>query len=110
VLLVRIVSLNAWGGALYDRFAAWLPTAGADILCLQEVTRTPGVQGWTEFRDADRVLPQRADMFADAAALLPDHLGVFTASDAGPRHRQARTSPSTAVRRCCVRHPSSDHP
>jgi len=84
VLLVRIVSLNAWGGAMYDRFAAWLPTAGADILCLQEVTRTPGVQGWTEFRDADRVLPQRADLFADAAALLPDHLGVFTASDAGP--------------------------
>jgi len=95
VLLVRVVSLNAWGGAMYDQFAAWLPTAGADVLCLQEVTRTPGVQGWTEFRDADRVLPQRADLFADAAALLPDHLGVFTASDAGPvidrhgrRHQQ----------------------
>ena len=54
VWLVRIVSLNAWGGAMYDQFAAWLPTAGADVLCLQEVTRTPGVQGWTEFRDADR--------------------------------------------------------
>jgi endonuclease/exonuclease/phosphatase family metal-dependent hydrolase len=81
---VRVVSLNAWGGALYEPLAAWLPTVGADVLCLQEVTRTPTVRGWTTFRDADRVLPQRADLFDDVSALLPRHVATYTASDAGP--------------------------
>ncbi len=45
--LVRIVSLNAWGGAVFDSLARWLPNIGADVLCLQEVTRTPGMGGWT---------------------------------------------------------------
>lgn len=92
---MRIVSLNAWGGARYDALAAWLPTTGADVVCLQEVTRTADLSGWTTFRDAERDLPQRADLFDDVAALLPAHRGWFVASDAGPvtdadghRHRQ----------------------
>ena len=105
---VRILSLNAWGGAMFDELAAWLPTAGADVVCLQEVTRSPA-RGWTRFEDADRTLPQRADLFDDVAALLPGHRGVFTPSDAGPvtdaggvRHRQefgiaAFTGPGVTV-------------
>lgn len=81
---VRIVSINAWGGAMYDELAAWLPTLDVDVLCVQEVTRTPGVTGWTEFSDADRTLPQRADLYADLRALLPAHHATFVASDAGP--------------------------
>ena len=91
----RIVSLNAWGGALYDRLASWLPNAGADVLCLQEVTRTSGVRGWTSFADGERTLPQRADLFADVSDILPRHHAEFAASDRGPvldhtgrRHRQ----------------------
>lgn len=91
---MRIVSLNAWGGAMFDELAAWLPTAGADVVCLQEVTRS-AAGGWTRFDDAERSLPQRADLFDDVAALLPEHRGFFAASDAGPvttpdgvRHRQ----------------------
>jgi endonuclease/exonuclease/phosphatase family metal-dependent hydrolase len=91
---VRIVSLNAWGGAMFDELAAWLPTTGADVVCLQEVTRS-AARGWTRFEDAERSLPQRADLFDDVTALLPGHRGVFTASDTGPvtgadgvRHRQ----------------------
>lgn len=89
------MSLNAWGGARYDALAAWLPTSGADVVCLQEVTRTRGLSGWTSFADAERTLPQRADLFADVGALLPDHRGVFVPAEAGPvtdpsgrRHRQ----------------------
>jgi endonuclease/exonuclease/phosphatase family metal-dependent hydrolase len=81
---VRIVSLNAWGGAMYPELAAWLPGVGAEVVCLQEVTRTPGLAGWTRFEDRERALPQRADLFGDVAALLPRHQGLFVTSDAGP--------------------------
>lgn len=83
---MRIVSVNAWGGARYDDLMAWLPEAGADVLCLQEVTRTPGRTGWTHFSDAERTLPQRADLFRDVRAALPRHQPVFLVSDSGPVH------------------------
>ena len=76
--------MNAWGGAMFDELAAWLPGCGADVLCLQEVTRTPDLGGWTSFRDAERHLPQRADLYADVRRLLPHHQASFVASDAGP--------------------------
>jgi endonuclease/exonuclease/phosphatase family metal-dependent hydrolase len=81
---VRIVSLNAWGGALADDLLEWLPGCGADILCLQEVTRTPGLTGWTHFTDGERSLPQRAALFDDARAALPQHQAIFVTSDSGP--------------------------
>lgn len=81
---MRIVSVNAWCGTMFDDFAAWLPTVDADVVCLQEVPRTPGVTGSVTFVDDERTLHQRADLFADAAALLPHHQGSFVASDAGP--------------------------
>jgi len=81
---MRVLSLNAWGGARFDDLARWLPIVDADVICLQEVTRTPSLTGWTTFRDAERTLPQRANLFDDAVDLLPDHRASFTASDAGP--------------------------
>lgn len=81
---MRIVSLNAWGGAMFDALAGWLPRCGADVLCLQEVTRTPGLGGWTRFADGERTLPQRASLFDDVRSLLPRHQGVFVTCDAGP--------------------------
>ncbi|WP_157963926.1 endonuclease/exonuclease/phosphatase family protein [Actinocorallia populi] len=83
---MRIISLNAWGGALFNGLTAWLDTCDADILCLQEVTHTSGVGGWTHFEDAERALPQRASLLADVRARLPRHHGLFTASDSGPVH------------------------
>ena len=64
---MRIVSLNAWGGALHDELVAWLPAVDADVVCLQEVTRTPTLQGWTTFGDGDRTLAQRSSCVAHAA-------------------------------------------
>jgi endonuclease/exonuclease/phosphatase family metal-dependent hydrolase len=81
---MRIVSLNAWGGAMFNQLAPWLKTVDADVLCLQEVTRTPGVSGWTRFEDGERSLPQRANLFQDVRALRPTDQGVMLASDAGP--------------------------
>lgn len=81
---MHIVSVNAWGGARFDDLAAWLPESKADVVCLQEVTRTAGLGGWTSFEDADRSLPQRANLYDDVRALLPDHTALFVASDAGP--------------------------
>jgi len=69
---------------MYDALAAWLPGCGADVLCLQEVTCTPGLGGWTRFDDGERALPQRANLFADVQAALPEHHGTFLASDSGP--------------------------
>lgn len=81
---VRVVSLNAWGGTMYDAFVDWLPGCGADVLCLQEVTCTPDLGGWTRFDDGERALPQRANLFDDVRTALPGHQALFVASDAGP--------------------------
>ena len=81
---MKIVSLNAWGGAVFDPLGAWVQSCGADVLCLQEVTRTPGLAGWTRFQDAERQLPQRANLFDDLRSRLPAHQASFVASDAGP--------------------------
>lgn len=69
---------------MYEQLAEWLPHAGADVFCVQEVTRTAALDGWTRFEDGERTLPQRGNLFGDIASLLPDHQGVFVASDAGP--------------------------
>lgn len=69
---------------MFDPFASWLPSVDVDVLCLQEVTRTTGLAGWTTFADGERELPQRADLHGDVKLLLPDHQAIFSASDAGP--------------------------
>jgi endonuclease/exonuclease/phosphatase family metal-dependent hydrolase len=81
---VRIISLNAWGGAMFDELRRWVPDCGADVLALQEVSRTHALDGWTSFQDAERRLPQRANLWSDVARLLPGHQSSFVASDTGP--------------------------
>jgi len=82
---MRIVTLNAWGGQLWDALASWLPACGADILLLQEVTRAPvPAPPWLEYRDAHRHLWQRADLFGDVGRLLPGWQAVFAPAARGP--------------------------
>ncbi|WP_187414768.1 endonuclease/exonuclease/phosphatase family protein [Nonomuraea sp. PA05] len=89
---MRIISLNAWGGAMFDDLARWLDTCDADVLCLQEVTHTPAVTGWTRFEDDERSLPQRADLLGDVRSLLLHHHGLFAVSDSGPvQDQEGRT-------------------
>lgn len=70
--------LNGWGGKLHGPLLAYLRSSAPDILCLQEVVHSPDSEKeWLTYRDADHVLPQRANLFADVAAALPDHTGLF---------------------------------
>jgi endonuclease/exonuclease/phosphatase family metal-dependent hydrolase len=75
---MKIMSLNGWGGKLHEALSAYLEMASPDVLCLQEVVHSP-VAGkpWLDYRDGDHVLPQRAHMFAEVAAVLPDHTALF---------------------------------
>jgi endonuclease/exonuclease/phosphatase family metal-dependent hydrolase len=77
---MRLISLNAWAGQVWPAFSAWVPTIGADILCLQEVTRAPVPQpDWLVYQDAERRLDQRTDLLADVSALLPRGYQAFFA-------------------------------
>lgn len=72
------MSLNGWGGRLHAELVAYLAAERPDVLCLQEVTATPGAPSdWLDYRDLGRVLPQRANVFAEVAAALPDHAAYF---------------------------------
>ena len=68
----------------FNAVARFLRTEAPDVLCLQEVTRTRALRGWTAFADGERSLPQRANLLLDVAELLPHHQPVFVASDSGP--------------------------
>ncbi|MEL7116743.1 MAG: endonuclease/exonuclease/phosphatase family protein [Pseudomonadota bacterium] len=82
--MVRVVSLNAWGGQCWDALADWVPEVRADVLCLQEVIRAPVPSpAWLTYRDPYRTLDQRADLFGDVATLLPDHQSRFAAAARG---------------------------
>lgn len=75
---MRILCLNAWGGKLHDALIAYLRATSPDILCLQEVTHSPeSGKDWLTYRDGAHVLDQRANLFRDIAAALPDHAGQF---------------------------------
>ncbi len=81
---MRIVSLNAWGGRLWDDLRPWVQGLGADVLCLQEVTRAlEPSPPWLIFRDAGFHLDQRADLYAEISALLPAHRAQFCAAARG---------------------------
>ncbi len=81
---VRVVSLNAWCGAMLEPLVDWLPVSGADVLCVQEVTWTEGYDGWVTYVDADRTSRQRASLFDDLRRALPRHQAHFFACDSGP--------------------------
>ena len=77
-MTLRIVSLNAWGGRLHEPLMRYLVDIDADVLCLQEVVRTPGAEAdWLVYRDHGVELPQRANLFEEIKAALPSHDAFF---------------------------------
>lgn len=81
---MRIVSLNAWGGAVWEQLSAWVEQAAFDVLCLQEVTRRIAPSpDWLIYRDPYRRLDQRADLFGDISRLLPDWQATFAPATRG---------------------------
>jgi endonuclease/exonuclease/phosphatase family metal-dependent hydrolase len=69
---------------MYDQLTPWLQAVDADVICLQEVTRTPQKSGWATFADGERTLPQRLNLFDDVSSALPGYTPYFIANDAGP--------------------------
>jgi endonuclease/exonuclease/phosphatase family metal-dependent hydrolase len=70
--------LNGWGGKLHAPLVSYLRSSTPDVLCLQEVVHSPeAAKEWLTYRDGDHVLPQRANLFRDVAAALPDHTAMF---------------------------------
>ncbi|MEO1139451.1 MAG: endonuclease/exonuclease/phosphatase family protein [Pseudomonadota bacterium] len=89
---MKIISLNAWGGQLYDPLDAWVSDTNPDVLCLQEVTRAPVPSpAWLHYRDPYRQLEQRSDLFGDISLLLPDHQSFFAAATRGTLFRDDAT-------------------
>jgi endonuclease/exonuclease/phosphatase family metal-dependent hydrolase len=81
---LRIASLNAWGGKLHAPLMPYLAEVDADLLCLQEVVRTPDATGeWMFYRDRDVELPQRANLFDEVAQILPGHHAFFSPTARG---------------------------
>lgn len=75
---MQIMCLNAWGGTLHEVLLPYLAEAAPDILCLQEVIHSPATdKDWLTYRDGSHVLPQRANLFRDVCAALPDHVATF---------------------------------
>ncbi|MBB1248165.1 endonuclease/exonuclease/phosphatase family protein [Rhizobium sp. G21] len=88
---MKIMSLNAWGGVLHDKFVAFLGEADPDVLCLQEVIRTPGAErDWLVYRDGDHVLDQRANFFDEVCRALPRHAAYFCPAARGALWDDAR--------------------
>ena len=92
---LRIVSLNAWGGRVYAPLMRYLVDVDADVLCLQEVVRTPASKAdWLLYRDTNVELPQRANLFEEIRAALPDHDAFFAPVARGELHEDERQVPS----------------
>ena len=82
---MRIISLNAWGGAEWPELSRWLPGCDADVLFFQEVIRAPQpVPEWLMYKDPYRTLDQRGDLMADVSSRLPGHQPYFAPAARGP--------------------------
>jgi endonuclease/exonuclease/phosphatase family metal-dependent hydrolase len=77
-MTLRMISLNAWGGRVHEPLMRYLRDADPDVLCLQEVTRSPhATSDWLVYRDGAFELPQRASLYEDVKAVLPGHEAMY---------------------------------
>ncbi|MDN2582811.1 endonuclease/exonuclease/phosphatase family protein [Aquibium sp. ELW1220] len=87
---MRILSLNAWGGRVFEPLLPFLSAMDADVLCLQEVVRTPGAGiRWLTYRGDGAELPQRANLHDEVRAVTPQHDSGFFPSARGVLHAQS---------------------
>ncbi|MBV7377554.1 endonuclease/exonuclease/phosphatase family protein [Maritimibacter sp. DP4N28-5] len=75
---MKIMCLNGWGGKLHEALLTYLAGTSPGILCLQEVIHSPASdKDWLTYRDGDHILKQRANLFRDVSAALPEHVAIF---------------------------------
>ena len=76
-----------WGGRLHTLLMRYLADAEPDVLCLQEVVRTPSAQAeWLAYLDGDLELPQSANLFDEIRAAFPTHDAFFCPTARGALH------------------------
>lgn len=93
--MLRILSLNAWGGSLHAPLIRYLGDVDADVICLQEVARTPAsASEWLAYRDHGVELQQRANLFDEIGAILPGHDAFFAPTARGDLFDGDRAIPS----------------
>jgi Metal-dependent hydrolase len=88
---MKILSLNCWGGMLHAPLLAYLPAVDADVYFLQEVPRAlePQPESLT-YREGEKTLDQRTELYREVVALLPRHDGWFLPAASGPLYDGAR--------------------
>ena len=89
---MKILSLNVWGGMLHVPLLDYLAAVDADVYCLQEVPRAVSARSeWLTYRDGAIELQQRANLYREIAAILPDHDGFFAPAMRGALMEDGRT-------------------
>lgn len=102
---MRILSLNAWGGRVFEPLIPFLTSVDADVLCLQEVVRTPGAgRDWLSYRGDGAELPQRANLHDEIREAHPGHDAGFYPAARGELYDGAQAFPSEFGLATYVRH------
>jgi endonuclease/exonuclease/phosphatase family metal-dependent hydrolase len=70
---MKIVTLNIWGGKIYDDLLKFISSnASVDVFCFQEIYKDGA-----EFFKNTKYKDDRHDIYYDLQKLLPDHVGVY---------------------------------
>lgn len=88
-MTIRVVSINIWGGRVYDTLMEYLPQVNADVYCLQEVYNAPvPLPEWLTFEVIFREpeAPVRPNLFQEIANILPEHRGFYYPAARGFLH------------------------
>jgi endonuclease/exonuclease/phosphatase family metal-dependent hydrolase len=81
---LKLLSLNCWAGRLFPSIRDYILSENADVICLQEVLRSDTTEAqWVTYRDGHLEYQQRANLFKDMRAALPDHDAFFCTSMRG---------------------------
>ena len=92
---MKVMCLNGWGGKLANAMLPYLEAADPDVLCLQEVIRTPDAPAdHMIYRDGATVLDQRSNVFGNIARALPHHVAIFCPAARGALWHEGIEYPS----------------
>lgn len=79
--MIRIVSLNCWGGRVHEPLLRYIQEVDADILCLQEMySAPPNVPSPLIFiykHKPEESSPTYPALYAELRTVLPDHQAFF---------------------------------
>jgi endonuclease/exonuclease/phosphatase family metal-dependent hydrolase len=76
---------------VHDQLIPYLTASETDVVCLQEMVHTPEAEAeWLIYRDHGVELPQRARLYREVSAALPDHQGFFCPAACGDLYDDER--------------------